>query len=84
MLPENLHLLSQPLWICQVYTENYKRDRQTLAIVATNKEDINNHRLNICQKNKLKIKLQNQENQILSLRNEIEEVKQILSHLISK
>ena len=84
MLPGNLHLLSRPLWICQVYTENYKRDRQTLAIVATNKEDINNHRLNICQKNKLKIKLQNQENQILSLRNEIEEVKQILSHLISK
>ena len=72
------------LWICQVYTENYKRDRQTLAIVATNKEDINNHRLNICQKNKLKIKLQNQENQILSLRNELEEVKQILSHLRSK
>ena len=72
------------LWICQVYTENYKRDRQTLAIVATNKEDINNHRLNICQKNKIIIKLQNQENQILSLRNELEEVKQILSHLISK
>ena len=67
-----------------MYTENYKSDRQTLAIVATKKEDINNHRLNICQKNKIKIKLQNQENQILSLRNELEEVKQILSHLISK
>ena len=72
------------MWICQVYTENYKRDRQTLAIVATNREDINNHRLNICQKNKLKIKLQNQENEILSLRNEVEEMKKILSHLISK
>ena len=84
MLPESHLLQSQPLWICQVYTENYKRDRQTLAIVATNKEDINNHRLNICQKNKLKIKLQNQENEILSLRHELEEVKQILSHLISK
>ena len=84
MLPESHLLQSQQLWICQVYTENYKRDRQTLAIVATNKEDINNHRLNICQKNKLKIKLQNQENEILSLRHELEEVKQILSHLISK
>jgi hypothetical protein len=67
-----------------VFTENYKRDRQSLAIVATNKDDINNHRLNICQKNKLNIKLQNQENEILSLRNEIEEMKKILSHLISK
>ena len=84
MRPENLPLRLPPLWICQVYTENYKRDRQTLAIVATNKENINNHRLNICQKNKQKIKLQNQENEILSLRHELEEVKQILSHLISK
>jgi len=67
-----------------VFTENYKRDRQSLAIVATNKDDINNHRLNICQKNKLNNKLQNQENEILSLRNEIEEMKKILSHLISK
>ena len=72
------------MWIYQVYTENYKRDRQTLAIVATNREDINNHRLNICQKNKLNIKLQNQENEILFLRNEVEEMKKILSHLISK
>lgn len=67
-----------------MFIENYKRDRQSFAIVATNKEDINKHRLNICQKNKLNIKLQNQENEILSLRNEIEEMKKILSHLISK
>ena len=67
-----------------MFTENYKRDRQSLAIVATNKEDINNHRLNICQRNKLKNILQNQENEIYSLRHELEEVKKILSHLISK
>jgi hypothetical protein len=79
-----MRLRSQLQWIYQVYSDHYKRDRLTQAIVATNKEDINNHRLNICQRNKLKNILQNQENELYSLRHELEEVKKILSHLISK
>jgi len=67
-----------------MYTENYKRDKNTSAIVAVNTETINNHRNTLRQKKKLIEHLKNQENEILGLKEELSELKYILSNLINQ
>lgn len=62
--------------------ENYKRDRNTLAIVAVNKEDINTHRSTIHQRNLLHSYLNNQSDEIRLLKNELTELKNIIINLV--
>ena len=62
--------------------ENYKRDRNTLAIVAVNKEDINTHRSTIYQRNLIQSHLNSQNNEIRLLKNELKELKDIIINLV--
>ena len=62
--------------------ENYKRDRNTLAIVAVNKEDINTHRSTIHQRNLIQSHLNSQNNEIRLLKNELKELKDIIINLV--
>lgn len=65
-----------------MYTENFKRDRETRAIVATNKEDINTHRNNLRHKILLKKHIEKQDSEIRFLKNEIQEMKAMLCNLL--
>jgi|DEB0MinimDraft_6_1074348.scaffolds.fasta_scaffold200960_2 predicted RNase H-like nuclease (RuvC/YqgF family) len=65
-----------------MYTENFKRDRDTKAIVATNKEDINSHRNNLRHKNLLKKQIEKQDSEIRFLKSEVQEMKNMLYNLL--
>lgn len=65
-----------------MYSDRYKRDRETKAIVATNREDINTHRSNLRQKNLLKKQIEKQENELRSLKSEVQEMKIMLCNLL--
>ncbi len=67
-----------------MYIDNYKRDKTNSAILAVNTENINNHRNTLRQKKQLKEHLKNQENEILGLKEELSELKYILSNLINQ
>ena len=67
-----------------MYTEDYKRDKNSSAIVAVNAENINNHRNTLRQKKQLKEHLKNQEFEISQLKKEVLELKGILSNLIKQ
>ena len=65
-----------------MYTENFKRDRDTKAVVATNKEDINSHRNNLRHKNLLKKQIEKQDSEIRFLKSEVQEMKNMLYNLL--
>lgn len=67
-----------------MYTENYKRDRNTSAVVAVNIENINKHRSTLRQKKQLKEHLESQSREISELKSELSELRSILSNLINQ
>lgn len=67
-----------------MYTENYKRDKNSSAIVAVNAENINIHRTTLRQKKQLKEHLESQEKEISVLKAEVSELRNIISNLINQ
>lgn len=66
-----------------MYIENYKRDKNNSSIVAVNAESINNHRNTLHQKKLLLDQIEDNKKEISMLREEIFEMRTILSNLIN-
>ena len=62
--------------------EDHKRDRNNLAIVAVNKDNINSHRAYLRQKNLVEKHIKQQDSEIRFLKNEILQMKKIISNLL--
>ena len=78
-MPSTLHLLCLlQVWTSPMYTENYKRDKITSAIVAVNRENINSHRTTLRQKKQVKEQLETQAREINSLKKDILELKELI------
>lgn len=66
-----------------MFIENYKRDKNNLAIIAVNTDSINNHRNSLRQKEQFQKYLTIQKEEISSLKEEISELKNIVLNLIN-
>ena len=62
--------------------EDYKRDKNNLAIVAVNKDNINSHRAYLRQKNLVEKQIKQQDSEIRLLKSEIQQMKKIISNLL--